>query len=76
MKIKYDHVVKTLKFVTTVAFVVALGFKMYNIYKYGGPKKPEKPIEPKFEGEDDGEYTNENEGYDEPVAEPDSYSKR
>jgi hypothetical protein len=38
MKITYSHVIKTLKFVTTTAFVVALGFKLYNIYKYGGPK--------------------------------------
>jgi hypothetical protein len=52
MKITYNHLITTLKVVTTVAFVGALGFKLYNIYKYGGPKKPEKPIEPIFEDED------------------------
>jgi hypothetical protein len=59
MKITYNHVIKTLKFVTTTAFVIALGFKLYNIYKYGGPKKPEKSVEPNFEDDvDDGVYAN------------------
>jgi hypothetical protein len=79
MKITYNHAIKTLKFVTTVAFVVALGFKLYNIYKYGGPKKPEKPVEPNFEDED-GDYTTEepvSESYGEaPVTSDKAYSER
>lgn len=72
MKITYNYVIKTLKFVTTTAFLVALGFKLYNIYKYGGPKKPDKPIErdddeSPYEGESVEDYPNaveETEAYD------------
>lgn len=52
MKITYKNIITTLKFITTASFIVALGFKLYNIYKYGGPKKPEKPVEK----DDDDEY--------------------
>ena len=68
MKLTYKNIITALKFVTTTSFIVALGFKLYNIYKYGGPKKPEKPVE----REDD---------YDDPVepsgnyAEPKSYKE-
>lgn len=58
MKITYNHVIKTLKFVTTTAFLVALGFKLYNIYKYGGPKKPDKPIE-REDDDDESPYETE-----------------
>lgn len=45
MKLTYKNIITILKFLTTASFIIALGFKLYNIYKYGGPKKPDKPIE-------------------------------
>jgi hypothetical protein len=73
MKITYNHVIKSLKFVTTTAFVVALGFKLYNIYKYGGSKNPENTVEPNFDDDDDDDDTQEPPIL---VAGKDSYSER
>ena len=53
MKITYKNIIASLKFITTTAFVVALIFKLYNIYKYGGPKKPDATIDVSGGGDDD-----------------------
>ena len=67
MKITYKNVITMLKFLTTASFIIALGFKLYNIYKYGGPKKPDKPIERDDEVEEAMDYPSsveETEAYD------------
>ena len=78
MKLTYKNIITALKFVTTTSFIVALGFKLYNIYKYGGPKKPEKPVEREDDYDDPVEREDD---YDDPVepsgnyAEPKSYKE-
>lgn len=43
MKINHKIITTTLRWVTLSIFAVALGFKLYNIYKYGGTKTPAPP---------------------------------
>lgn len=87
MKITYKNVITVLKVLTTASFIIALGFKLYNIYKYGGPKKPDKPIEKDDDDDMDMESpypdqpmgyaaVEETEAYDsDGYDEPKSYSK-
>ena len=60
MKITYKNIIASLKFITTTAFVVALIFKLYNIYKYGGPKKPDAKIDVSDDDDDDDDDMNDN----------------
>ena len=62
MKITYKNIIASLKFITTTAFVVALIFKLYNIYKYGGPKKPDATIDVSG-GDDDDDDDDMNDNY-------------
>jgi len=48
MKINHKIVTTVLRWTTLTIFAVALGFKLYNIYKYGGTKAS-SPVNPNEE---------------------------
>jgi hypothetical protein len=48
MKINHKIVTTALRWTTLTIFAVALGFKLYNIYKYGGTKAS-APVNPNEE---------------------------
>lgn len=73
MKITYKNVITILKFLTTASFIIALGFKLYNIYKYGGPKKPDKPIERDDDDDDDDMEVTKPRDYPSSVKETEAY---
>lgn len=54
MKINHKIVTTVLRWTTLTIFAVALGFKLYNIYKYGGTKAS-APVNPN-DGEQERDY--------------------
>lgn len=53
MKVNHKLIITVLKTVTIVGFFIALAYKLYNIYTYGGTTKP-TPTNDKYENDEDG----------------------